>query len=52
VELIPTIARNVRRIGPWATIAIAARVLWYLPWWGLRRWWTRPGPRHVERAPW
>jgi hypothetical protein len=52
VELFPTVARNVRRIGPLATLAIVVRALWYWPAWGVRRWWRRPARRHVERTPW
>lgn len=57
MQLWPTVARNVRRVGPWTALVIGLRILWYWPWIGLRRWLARPAPRPdprtiEERAPW
>ena len=56
MQLWPTVARNVRRIGPWAALVIGLRVLWYWPWAGLRRWFAPPAAGDSsavhERVPW
>ena len=56
VELLPLVARNVRRIGPLAAAAIAARVCWSVPWLAIRRLLTPstqpPADRIHARAPW
>lgn len=56
MQLWPTIARNVRRIGLVSAAVIAVRVIWYWPWIGIRRLLAPSPPDDAtkirERAPW